>query len=171
MPPAIEFSTALALKGRIDAGEHFDVAILTPALIDDLARAGKIEGSRTDFARAGVGVGTASDAPKAAVDTTEALKRTLLAADSIAFTADGQSRIVVDKAFEELGIVQEMQAKTLLKGPGEAPAAVAAGEAELVLTLISETRFARCQRIDQRRPDRADERRRSTFVGAMLGQE
>ncbi len=31
-----------------------------------------------------------------------------------------------------------MRAKTILKGPGEAPAAVARGEADVVLTLVSE---------------------------------
>jgi molybdate transport system substrate-binding protein len=54
------------------------------------------------------------------------------------FTADGQSRATIDAAFERLGIVPEMQMRTILKGPGEAPGVVARGEAELVLTLVSE---------------------------------
>jgi molybdate transport system substrate-binding protein len=136
---SFEFSTAASLKTKIEAGEAFDVAILTPALIDELIAQGKVAAdSRVDVARAGVGVGARQGAPAADVSTPDALKSTLLKAKSVTFTADGQSRITIDRAFERLGIAMAMRPKTLLKGPGEAPTAVAAGEAELVLTLMSE---------------------------------
>ena len=86
-----EFSTATALKRRIDAGEPFDVAILTPALIDDLVKQGKaVADSRADLARVGVGVGAREGAPRSDVSTPEALKRTLLDAKVVAYTAEGQ---------------------------------------------------------------------------------
>jgi len=136
---SIEFSTAAALKTKIEGGEAFDVAILTPALIDDLIAQGKVAAnSRTDVARAGVGVGIRQGAPAADISTPDALKSMLLKAQSVAFTADGQSRTTIDRAFAQLGIADAMRAKTVLKGPGEAPAAVAAGEAEVVVTLMSE---------------------------------
>jgi molybdate transport system substrate-binding protein len=135
----IEFSTAASLKERIANGEPFDVAILTPTLIDALVAEQKIvAASRQNFARAGVGVGVRAGAAKPDVSTLDGLKRMLLAAKSVTFTADGQSRLTIDRAFERLGIVADMRAKTLLKGPGEPPHAVAAGEAEVVLTLVSE---------------------------------
>ena len=138
-PLSIEFSTASSLKTKIEAGEAFDVAILTPALLDDLIAQGKVAAdSRIDFARAGVGVGARQGTPAADVSTSGALKSTLLKARSVAFTAEGQSRSTIDRAFNHLGIAEAMRPKTLLKGPGAAPAAVAAGEAELVLTLMSE---------------------------------
>ena len=136
---SIEFSTASSLKTTIEGGEAFDVAILTPALIDDLIAQGKVSAdSRVDVARAGVGIGARQGAPTADVSTPDALKSTLLKAKSVAFTAEGQSRSTIDRAFDRLGIAEAMRQKTILKGPGEAPTAVAAGEAELVLTLISE---------------------------------
>jgi len=136
---SVEFSTAASLKTKIEAGEAFDVAILTPALIDDLIAQGKVAAdSRVDVARAGVGVGARQGAPAAGVSTPDALKSTLLKAKSVTFTTDGQSRITIDRAFDRLGIAEAMRQKTILKGPGEAPGAVAAGEAELVLTLMSE---------------------------------
>lgn len=135
----VEFSTATALKARLAAGEPFDVAILTPALIDELVAEQKIPAtSRQSFARSGVGVGIRAGAAKPDIGTLEALRRTLLAAESVTFTADGQSRATIDRAFERLGIAAQMRPKTLLKGPGEAPHAVVEGGAELVLTLISE---------------------------------
>ena len=135
----VEFSTAASLKTRIAGGDAFDVAILTPALIDELAGTGAVDaGSRTDIARAGVGVGIRVGAPIPDIDTSDALKRALLETGSVAFTAEGQSRATIDRAFARLGSVEAMRPKIVLKGPGEAPAAVAAGEADIVLTLVSE---------------------------------
>ena len=136
---SIEFSTAASLKTKIEAGEAFDVAILTPPLVDDLIARGKVAAdSRVDVARAGVGVGVRQGAPAVDVSTSDALKSALLKARSVTFTADGQSRATIDRAFNRLGIAEAMRPKIVLKGPGEAPGAVAAGEAELVLTLMSE---------------------------------
>ena len=136
---SIEFSTAVSLKSKIEMGKAFDVAILTPALIDDLIAQGKVAAdSRVDVARAGVGVGAQEGAPVADLSTPDALKSLLLKAKSVTFTAEGQSRSTIDRAFDRLGIADAMRPKTVLKGPGAAPAAVVAGEAELVITLMSE---------------------------------
>jgi molybdate transport system substrate-binding protein len=133
------FSTAAALKRQIDAGEAFDVAILTPVLIDDLVMQGKVAAdSRADLARVGVGVGTREGAPRSDVSTPAGLKQTLLDAKVVAYTAEGQSRATVDKALAQLGMTDAVTAKAMLTGPGEGPGAVAAGKADLVMTLISE---------------------------------
>jgi len=138
-PLSIEFSTASSLAPAIEAGEPFDVAILTPALIERLVAADLVAGdSYVRIARAGVGVGARPDGRPRDVTTPTALRDTLLAAESVAFTTGGQSRATIDAAFARLGIAAAMQSKTLLLGPGEAPGAVAAGRAELVLTLVSE---------------------------------
>ncbi len=138
-PLSIEFSTATQLASDIEAGATFDVTILTPALIESLVDAGLVAAdSYVEFARAGVGVGARPDTGQRDVSTPAALKATLLAAESVAYTAGGQSRAAIDAAFESLGIADAMRGKTTLLGPGEAPSAVAAGEAELVLTLVSE---------------------------------
>jgi molybdate transport system substrate-binding protein len=138
-PLDITFSTSNALKAEIDKGTAFDVAILTPALIRELSSAGRIAaGSEADIARTGVGVGAREGAPRDDVGTPEALKALLLKAKSVAFTEAGQSRATIDAMFQRFGIEDAMKAKAVLKGPGEAPEAVARGEADLVLTLISE---------------------------------
>ena len=135
----IEFSTAASLASRIEAGEPFDVAILTPALIDRLVTGGRVAPAPVVvFARSGVGVGAARSGTERDVSTAEALRATLLAAQSVTLTEDGQSRRVSEAAFEALDIVEEMQPKIMLVGPGEGPHVVARGDAELVLTLVSE---------------------------------
>lgn len=134
-----QFSTSRNLAERIAADEAFDVAILTPRLIDELVEQRKIAPeSRSEFARVGIGVGSRRGTPVKPVGTLDELRQTFLEADSVAFGASGQSRRTNEASFEVLGISDEMQRKTRLTGPGEAPVLVAEGEIELVLTLVSE---------------------------------
>lgn len=138
-PIAFEFSTATALRRRIDDGDVPDVAVLTSGLVDELAARGTLAtASRRDVARVGVGVGVRAEAPATAIGTADEFKALLLSTRSVVFTAEGQSRATIDAAFERLGIVEDMRARTVLKGPGEAPGAVARGQADVVLTLVSE---------------------------------
>src|ERR1700752_2826985 len=83
---APQFNSSKNLREKIQAGEPFDVAILTSDVIDDLIQKGKIApGSRTDLSRTGLGVGVRAGAAKPDISTPEALKKTLLAAKTIAF--------------------------------------------------------------------------------------
>lgn len=138
-PIAFDFTTAAALRRRIDGGDVPDVAVLTTPLIADLTTQGRLAaGSARDLARVGVGAAVRAGAATPAIDTPDAFKALLLGARSIAFTAEGQSRATIDAAFARLDVVAAMQPKTQLLGPGEAAGAVARGEAEVVLTLVSE---------------------------------
>ena len=139
-PLAIEYGTSSVIKGQIENGSAFDVAILTSDVIDDLARAGKIDpGTRMEIARCGIGIGVRSGAPKPDIKTTDALKKTLLAAKSITYAQDGASRTYILQMFEKLGITEAMKPKTILeKGSVASNARVAEGSAEMILTLVSE---------------------------------
>ncbi|MCU1339100.1 MAG: molybdenum transporter substrate-binding protein [Bryobacterales bacterium] len=139
-PLAIEFDTSSSVKKRIESGEAFDVAILTSDVIGDLARAGKIAaGSRTEIARCGIGIGVRSGAAKPDIHSSDALKKTLLAAKSITYAQDGASRVHILEMEDKLGIADKMKAKTILEqGSVRSNARVADGSAEMVLTLVSE---------------------------------
>src|SRR5260370_28008186 len=53
-----DFEVFTVLKRRIDGGEGFDIAILSPELIDNLIKAGKIAtDARVHLARQGIGLG------------------------------------------------------------------------------------------------------------------
>jgi molybdate transport system substrate-binding protein len=135
----MQFSATANLKQRIEGGEAFDVAFLTADAIDDLIKQAKLQGAtRAELARTGVGFGVRKGAAKPDISSAAAMKRALLAAPSIAYTGNGASRPAIDKMFERLGIAAEVRPKVQLKGAGEAPDTVAKGEAEVVLTLISE---------------------------------
>ncbi len=139
-PLAIEFGSTSELKGKIEAGAPFDVAILTSDAIADLAKENRIaSGTQTAFARSGVGVAVRAGAPKPDIGAPEALKRTLLAATSITFARDGATRASLEKMFERLGIAGELAPKLrLTQGSGLAMAGVASGQAAIGLTLMSE---------------------------------
>lgn len=139
-PMAIEYDTSSSVKKRIESGEAFEVAILTSDVIDDLAKAGKIAtANRTEIARCGIGVGVRAGAPKPDISTSEALKRTLLAAKSVTFAQDGASRVYILQMFDKFGITEAMKPKLVLEqGSTRSNARVADGSAEMIMTLVSE---------------------------------
>jgi molybdate transport system substrate-binding protein len=138
-PLAIQFGSTTDLIKKINAGEAFDLTMLTSEAVDQLIKAGKLAPKATPLARCGVGVGIHSGAPKPDISTPEAMKRTLLKAKSVTYAEDGASRPFVEKMEERLGITSEVNAKTMLThGSGAATANVANAKADLVLTLASE---------------------------------
>lgn len=136
----IAFGTAVPLKRQIEAGETFDVVILTPALVEDLVKQGKVAaGTKIDIAKAGIGVAGRAGAPKPDISTAEAFKRALINARSIVHSKEGQSGTYMAKLIERLGIAAEMKPKTVLETrSGHTAVAVVEGKAELGFTLISE---------------------------------
>lgn len=138
----VDNDTAGSLKKRIEGGEAFDVAVITPVVVDDLASKGKIVGgSKVNLATVGVGVVVKEGAPKPDVSTVEAFKKALLAAKSVAYidpASGGSSGIYIDKLLERLGIADQVRAKAKLKKGGHVADLIVSGEAELGLHQISE---------------------------------
>ena len=135
----IQHGVSAALKRQIEAGEPFDLAILTPALMDDLSAQGKIAGgTRAVIARSAMGVAVRAGAPRPDISSVEAFKRALLNVQSIAYAPEGPTGIHVAKVFERLGIAEAMKAKTKPQPSAERiPQAVAEGEAEFGFVAIS----------------------------------
>lgn len=85
---AIEFTGTANIKKRIAAGETYDLVIVGAPEIDAFAQQGKIaSGTRTDLMKSGVGVAVRSGASKPDIESSEALKKTLLAAKSIGYSS------------------------------------------------------------------------------------
>jgi len=137
----LDNATAGALAKRIEGGEAFDLAIITPAVIDDLASKGKIGGGRVDLAKVGIGVAVKQGAPAPDISTVEALKATLLSAKSVAYIdpkAGGSSGVYFDRLLDRLGIGEAVRAKARLKSGGYVAELVASGDAELAVHQMSE---------------------------------
>ena len=136
------FGTAGQVKNRVEAGDSVDLVITAAPAIEDLIKQGKIAtGSRVDIAKVVIGVGVRSGAPKPDISSTEAFKRTLLAAKSISRgdpAAGGAAGVHVARVLERLGIEAEVKAKSkLATGPAIAEL-TAKGETEIAITQISE---------------------------------
>src|SRR5262249_38606370 len=109
---ALTLGTAAELKVEIEKGAAFDVAILTAAGIDDLVKQGKVDAStKAALARSGVGMAVKKGAPKPDISSTEAFKKTLLDARSIAFVEQGNSGIYLKTLLVRLGIADQIKDK------------------------------------------------------------
>jgi molybdate transport system substrate-binding protein len=138
----VDNDTVGALTKRIEAGETFDLAVLTPTGVDSLSKKGKlVPGSGRNLARVGIGVVVKEGAPKPDIGSVDAFKKALLAASSIAYidpAAGGSSGIYVAGLLDRLGIAAEMKGKSRLISGGAVAEHIAKGEAELGIHQISE---------------------------------
>ena len=133
------------IERRVVGGEIVDAVMSGGPTVDSLVKQGKIApGDRVVLAQVGIGVAVRAGAPKPDISSPEALKRTLLAAKSIVYTAPaagGTSGVHFEKVLDRLGIAKEVKAKSILNAQAATkPSAeyVARGEAELGIQLISE---------------------------------
>ena len=139
---AIDNDTVGGLVKRIEGGEAFDVAILSPAAIDNLIKAGKIApGTRVALAKVGIGVVVKEGVPRPNVGTVDAFKRALTEAKSVAYidpAAGGSSGIYVAGLLERLGLADVVKPKAKLIPGGAVAEHVVRGEAEIGIHQISE---------------------------------
>jgi molybdate transport system substrate-binding protein len=138
----VDNGTAGGLTKRIEGGEAFDMAIITPAAIDGLTGKGRIvAGSRVAVAKVGVGVAVKEGAPRPDLSSADAFKRALLAADTVAYTdpaSGASSGIYVAGLLQKLGIAEAIKPKERLHRGGYVAEKVARGEAEIAIHQISE---------------------------------
>jgi molybdate transport system substrate-binding protein len=137
---AIRYGLSAALERQIEAGEPFDLAVLTPPLIDDLVKQGKIAGdTRATLARSGMALAIRAGAAKPDIRTTDALKRTLLASTSLAYAREGASGVFFVALLQKLNLAEALKSKSKLTTTGEeVSASVARGEVELGVLPVSE---------------------------------
>src|SRR5258707_3064430 len=114
----VQNDTVGALNKRIESGETFDLAVLTPAAVNELSSKGKfVAGSRVNLARVGVGVVVKDGTPKPDISSVAAFKQALLAAKSVAYidpASGGSSGIYVVGLLDKLGIAAEVKTKAKL---------------------------------------------------------
>jgi ABC-type molybdate transport system substrate-binding protein len=131
------FANSADTRDRIEKGAAFDVAILSAPTVGELIASSKLSAStRTDIARAGVGVAIKRGAARPDISTPDALKQAIGQARSIAYVGQGATAPILRAIFARFGIADAVNAKTKLVA--SAAHAVAAGEAELGFTQISE---------------------------------
>ena len=124
------------LRRQVEAGETFDVAILSLD-VEDLIKQGKIAGgTRVVLGRTGIGVAVRKGAPKPDISTTDAFKRALLNAKSISYSGGSSGPIILD-LFDRLGIASDIKAKLKSSASVSVEDAIATGEPEIVVNGVA----------------------------------
>jgi molybdate transport system substrate-binding protein len=135
----IHFDSTPNLIKQATSGAPFDLGVVPVDVFKDAAAKARFaSGPTTDIARVGYGVAVRAGAAKPDVSTPDALKKTLLAAQSITFLPASAAGAYVSGVFDRLGIGEAMRAKTVPQtSTGEIAKAVAKGDAELGVFLIN----------------------------------
>ena len=128
-----------AIRARVARGEAVDVVIVDADALDDMVRNGLIvASSRVALARSGIGIAVRAGARKPDISSVDALKRALLAATSVAYSASVSGDYLVKEVFPRLGIADQMKAKGRRIERERVGAVVARGEAEIGFQQLSE---------------------------------
>ena len=129
-----------SLANRLKRGEVVDIVIVA----DDLLRQFIVEGwvladSRAPVARSVIGMAVRAGAPKPDISSADALRRTLLDAKSIGYSASVSGQYLTTELLQRLGIADQVLPKCRHIGGGERVGAVVArGELEIGFQQMSE---------------------------------
>jgi molybdate transport system substrate-binding protein len=128
------------ITARLERGEAIDVVIVSDMDLERLSAAGRIRpGTRVDLARSAIGMAVRRGAPRPDISSVDALKRTLLDAKSIAYSASVSGTYLSTELFQRLGIADRVLPKSRrIEGGERVGAVVARGEAEIGFQQISE---------------------------------
>jgi molybdate transport system substrate-binding protein len=140
---AVEFASTLDIVKRVEVGEIADFLMISRAGVDSLIKTGLVAEDQ-HFALVGSSIAVAVPAghPKPDISTVEALKRALLAARTVSFTnpaSGGPSGIHLEKVLKQLGIADQVTAKTKFPPAGGAVGDVLArAEADIGIQQMAE---------------------------------
>ena len=134
-----DFAPTLALLKRLRAGEAADLVILTREGLDEMIGEGRvIADSAADLARSYVGLAVRKGAPHPDIANEAALRKTLLAARSVAYSRLGASGVYFAQLIVRMGIAAEINAKATIVEQGFTAERLVSGEADLAVQQISE---------------------------------
>lgn len=133
-----EFHATQALLKDIAAGKSADVVILTDEGIAELSRKGfLLPGTELKLGKSGVGLAVRAGAGKPDIHDLDALKKTLLAAESVGHSRMGASGLYFAGLLERLGLADKLK-KRVIVDRGPVAAGVASGEIQIGAQLLCE---------------------------------
>ncbi len=134
-------TTHNAIPIRLERGEAIDVVIMAAPALDGLIKQGKVRaGSKVDLVESYIAMAVKAGAPKPDISTVDALKRTLLAAKSIAYSDSASGVYLSTELFPKLGIAGQIKGKSKKIEADPVGGVVATGEFEIGFQQVSELR-------------------------------
>ena len=124
---------------RLARGERFDVLIMSQAGLNALTARGLVRpGTRRDLASSSIGMAVREGAPLPDISTPEAFAATLLAAESIGYSASVSGTYISTELFPRLGLAEDLAPKSRRIVSERVAAVVARGEVEIGFQQVSE---------------------------------
>lgn len=134
-----DFAPTLALLKRLRDGEAADLVILTREGLDEMIGEGRVvAGNAADLARSFVGIAVRAGQRHPDIGSEAALRQTLLAARSVAYSRLGASGVYFAQLIVRMGIATEINAKATIVEQGFTAERLVTGEADLAVQQISE---------------------------------
>ena len=134
-----DFAPTVRLLERLREGETADVLILTQEGLAGLASVGTVVAeSCVDLARSYIGLAVKAGASHPDISTEPALRKTLLAARSVAYSRLGASGIFFAQLIEKMGIEKEINARATVVPMGFTAERLVTGEADVAIQQLSE---------------------------------
>ena len=128
-----------SIPSRLERGEPVDVVIVADTALVQLIKDGMVLAeSRTPLARSAIGMAVRSGLPRPDISSVDALKRTLMQAKSIAYSASVSGHYLSSELFQRLGIADQVMPKSRRIEGERVGAVVARGEAEIGFQQTSE---------------------------------
>ena len=128
-----------SIPSRLARGEPADVIILSRSSLDKLTAAGEVVAdSRVDLVRSSIGMAVKASAPKPDISTSDAFVETLLAAESIGYSASASGTYLSTVLFPQLGIWEQIEAKSKRISSERVATVVARGDVQIGFQQISE---------------------------------
>jgi len=116
----VEFATAPEIRKRVAEGETADVIVAPPAVMDEIAKQGKIVAESRGFVgRSRMGVVVHATAAVPALGDTAAFKRALLGASAVVYNK-ASSGIYAAKLLEKLGLKEALGSRAVVVETGSA---------------------------------------------------
>lgn len=136
---SVSLDPALVTLKRIAQGESADVAILGEAALKQLVKEGRIAAATCRaLVHSDAAIAVRAGAAKPDVSSVGAFRRTLLAARSIAYASEGASGVHFARVVGEMGIADEIRAKSITRPGGLLAELLVSGEAELAIQHVPE---------------------------------
>lgn len=107
----ITYNTTPQMRKRVGGGDTFDVVIAPPAATEEFANARKVKGDRVNVGRVGIGVMIRPGAPVPDISNADALKKSVLEAESIVF-ARSASGLYIESLLKKMGIYEQVEGKS-----------------------------------------------------------
>jgi molybdate transport system substrate-binding protein len=132
-------ATPQAIPQRLKNGEPLDVIILVDDAAEQLCKAGQADpATKRVLARSLIAVAVKAGAPRPDISSTEALRKALIAAKSVAYSDSASGVYLSSTLFPRLGVWDQIKDKSRMIPGVPVGEIVARGEAELGFQQFSE---------------------------------